>query len=508
MLKGCTEPRVYTPPLRDLTPETSLGHLLIEFSRSVCGVELYPWEEWLAIHALELNEDGSFRFRFIVVLVARQNGKSTFGQILSLFFIYVLRIALIIGTAQTLDTAEEVWEGAVDLAESNEYLAPEVAKVVRRNGAKALKLVSGPRYVIKAASRKGGRGLSADLVLMDELREQTNWDAWDAITNTTMARPNAIVWCMSNAGDARSVVLRSLRVKGHKACGDPDGVAKALEGSIIEDEGVEAAQIGLFEWSAAPGCGLMDRDGWAHANPSLGYGRMTERALAAAIGASDEAGARTENLCQWVEAVIEKPFPDGAWESKQDSASRIDDDSSIVFGLDMSADRTMTSVAVSGVRADGNMHVELIARRGGFTWAAEFFAAWAKKHHGVSVALQGRGATVSSYAADLEAIEGVNVIRCVGKDVGAWCGRLYDAVVAEPASDQVKAYHLAQPALEEAIAVAQKKKIGDGAWVWNRTSSAVDISPVVAVTMAFGAAAMPKTKRRSSAYEDNDLVVV
>ena len=87
-MKGIVEPRIYTPPLRELTPETSLGFLFIEFCDSL-GQPLLPWQKWLSIHALEFigtfPEDWSFRFRYIIVLVSRQNGKTYWFKLLGLF---------------------------------------------------------------------------------------------------------------------------------------------------------------------------------------------------------------------------------------------------------------------------------------------------------------------------------------------------------------------------------------------------------------------------------------
>ena len=51
---------------------------------------------------------------------------------------YVLGVDLVIGTAQDLDTAEEVWQGAVDMAEVSPEMAAEIAKVNRTNGKHAL----------------------------------------------------------------------------------------------------------------------------------------------------------------------------------------------------------------------------------------------------------------------------------------------------------------------------------------------------------------------------------
>lgn len=515
MLYGSEVPRVFTPPLRELTPETSLGYAFIDFAENVCGVGLFPWQKWLAIHMLELNEDGSFRFRVVVVLVARQNGKTIFSELLVLFFLYVLCVGLVIGTAQSLDIAEEVWDGAIEIAEANDELAAEIADVARRNGKKQLVLASGGRYAIKAASRKGGRGLSGDLVMMDELREHANWDAWGAISKTTMARPNAVILCMSNAGDALSVVLRHLRVQAHAACGDPDGVAEALGDALYVPEGVaEDIAPAIFEWSAPPGCDKWDRSGWAMANPSLGYGTVTERSLASACATDPDEVFRTECLCQWVEAVAVHPFPAGAWEAALEPGSSIPEEARLYFGADMSADRSMASLAVCGEREDGVMHVEVIGRQGGIAWVKDALAKLAAKHGGATVAMQGRGATISSYVDDIRSIPGVEVVLCEGKDVGAWCGRFYDSVCAamgDAPDGSVPVAHLEQPVLDAAAAAAQKKSLGDGAWGWDRRASKVDISPLVAATMAYGLAtsAEPAPKEAPSAYgEGHDLILI
>lgn len=513
MLLGSTEPRIYTKPLRKLTGETTLGFAFIAFAKEVLKMDLLPWQEWLAIHALELNEDGSFRFRIILILISRQNGKSEFGKALAAFFLYVIGTPLIIGTAQSLEVAEEVWDGTVDLVESIPELAAEIEKVSRRNGGKALRLVGGERYKIAAATRKGGRGLSSDLILMDELREHTNWDAWGAVSKTTMARPNALIWCMSNAGDGQSVVLDHLRKQAHMALGDPDGVY-SNDSMPAEAEPIENGTLGLFEWSAEPDCWIGDRRQWAMANPSLGYGFLTEKALESAKATDPEHVFRTENLCQWVKAAILQPFPNNAWEAGIDESSEIPMTEDLFFGIDMSENRTHTSISVCGMRADGLWHVETVAHRVGFTWAVDWLAKQAAKGE-IEVALQGRGAPISSYINDLEAIEGLNLTKCEGRDVGSWCGRFYDAVMAsspDSDSDSVPVMHRSQPVLDGAAQIAQKKSLGDGAWGWDRKKSIDDISPLVSCTMAFGLATGGRSEERiySSAYasEGHGLIVV
>ena len=228
MLVGSEIPRVFTSAAKPLTEATSRGFECIDFAENVLGLTLMPWQRWFLIHALELLADGTFRFRTLLLLCARQQGKTTLMQVLALWRIYVDRAGLVIGTAQNLTMAEETWDGAVSMAEGIPDLASEVAHVSRVNGDKFMRLTGGERYRVTTATRRGGRGLSSDLVLLDELREHTDWNAWGAITKTTMARPSPQVLGFSNAGDFRSIVLASLRDKALLTLGDPRLVSRDL----------------------------------------------------------------------------------------------------------------------------------------------------------------------------------------------------------------------------------------------------------------------------------------
>ena len=103
MVKGNEQPRIFTPPLRQLTPDTSLGYEIIDFAEQILEIALIPWQKWLLIHAFEVvdlpNEDWRLRFRNVQVLVARQNGKTTLGCVIALYFLYQLEVGLVLGTA-------------------------------------------------------------------------------------------------------------------------------------------------------------------------------------------------------------------------------------------------------------------------------------------------------------------------------------------------------------------------------------------------------------------------
>lgn len=297
---GRTVPRLYTRPLVEgppgpcgcgcpLTPETSLGFNAVRFAEEILGVRLLRWQTWWLIHALELRESGTpqtavFRFRTLLTLVARQNGKTTICKILALWFLYVRGSRLVLGCAQALNIAQEAWQGSVELAEASEDLCGEIAVVRRANGQITLGLSNGARYLITAASRSAGRGLPVDgLLLLDELREQRDWDAWGALSKTTMAQRSPLTVGITNQGDDESVVLNSLR-------------ATAL--AETDD------QLGLFEWSAPEGCSIDDVEAWAQANPALGHENGISVSAVRSASLTDPAPTfRTEVLCQRVDAL-------------------------------------------------------------------------------------------------------------------------------------------------------------------------------------------------------------
>lgn len=185
-LVGHEQARIYTPPLRALTPETSHGFAAIAFAETVLGLRLMPWQKWLLIHALELDASGRYyRFRTVIVLVARQNGKTMVMLILALWHLYALGSKTVIGTAQDLTNAEKAWAEAVEMAQSDPELAEMVMKV-NMGHPKYMNIQFDEdvttTYRVAAASRRGARGFSGDLILMDELREHQSWDSWGSAT--------------------------------------------------------------------------------------------------------------------------------------------------------------------------------------------------------------------------------------------------------------------------------------------------------------------------------------
>ena len=497
-MMGKTEPRIFTPPLRKLTRKTSLGFAAIEYANTILDMELYPWQEWALIHALEIVGDlkGSWRFRFRTVffMVSRQNGKTELSKVIASFFLNVLRVETVFGTSLSMDKAEEVWEAVIREQETHPALAQDIQTVARRNGGKKLVLTGLRTYKVGAPTRRAGRGDANDLVMLDEVREHRDWETWSAAVASTNAKPNGMTVCFSNAGDPDSIVLRQIRSQA----------IEKIEGKKANDFGgdVDADNLALFEWSAPEKAETDDMKALAQANPALGYGKLTERALMANRETFPESKFRSECMCQQVETILPEPFPDGAWMGGQDPESYIREDSELFWGIELSQDRKWTTIAVCGMREDGNYHVEVVERRIGTEWAVDWFRTRALKYGEMRLCFQERGAPVSGLAEQISTLEGVTRMAQGGPDLSAGWNRFYDAVAACAPNDQrggVKVFHLPQPALDTPGRTCQLRNLGGGIMLPDRVKSPDDISPLMAVAMAY-AGATQVTKKEKKIY--------
>jgi hypothetical protein len=351
---GSITPRLWTRPLRKLTPRTSYGYAVVWFAEHILRAPLDPWQQWVVIHLGEMLDDGRPRFRQVMVIVARQNGKTHLCKVLALYWMFVERWPLIFGTSTDLEQAKEAWEAAVDLAEETPVLAERLHARHKRvgNGQQVFWNTDRSRYKIGAANRKGGRGKSIDRAIGDELREQHDWDAYHAAYNAMNARPRAQVVYITNMGDSRAVVLNSLR-------------KDALDALDTADQ---LRPVAIFEYSAPAGSHPMDPAAHAAANPQYGRRLDPDIILSAARrvakpGADPEelAGFFTEMLCMAV-TQLDPAVDPAAWERCLDpGALDLTNRAGMAVCIDVAPNLQRATLAAAQVLPDGRVRVESVA---------------------------------------------------------------------------------------------------------------------------------------------------
>lgn len=462
-MTGAQTPRICSfPPY-----VTSAGAEAIELA-ALAGLELDEWQRFVLTHSLGEGPDGRWASPTVGLVVGRQNGKNAVLEARELVGLFLLDEKVIVHSAHEQATSSEHFRRLLSRIEGVPEFDRRVLKTSRGKGAEAIELRGGQRVLFKTRTGGGGRGFSVDLLVFDEAMILSA-AAKAALIPTMAARSidgNTQTWYAGSAVD-------QLNPKH-------DG----LELSRIRDQGIKRnAKIAYFEWSA-PGDdptkvddqAAADPAVWALANPGLGI-RISpgwvEHERTVELGARE---FRVERL-----GVGDWPEPEGAesvidraqWASLVDAGSVLVDP--VCFAFDITPDRSAASIAAAGRRPDGFAHVEVVEARGGTGWVVPRLLELAAKWDMSGVICDGYG-PASTLIDELERAK-VSVTAVSAKEQAQACGMLYDSV------DQRKLRHLGSPELNAAVRGAAKRPLGD-AWAWSRKTSAVDISPLVACTLA------------------------
>lgn len=330
---------------------------------------LDPWERWLVIHAGELMANGWPRFRQVLVMVARQNGKTTLLMILSLYWMFVEAQPMILGTSNKLEYAKEPWAKAVELAENTPALrrlmpGGRANGITRGNSGvqfqtrqyrdpETRETVPVSRYKVGAANDNAGRSLTINRLVMDELRQLINFDAWSAASNACNAVMDAQIFCISNQGDDNAVVLDSLRTPAV---------------AFIET-GAGNPRLGIFEWSAPAGTAPDDVIGLAMANPNFNRRLDGEALVQDGIAARDAEDPRklakflTEVMCMRVRTLNPGVNPTH-WAACHPVGHVAPDLAPfrrrVALCLDVALDGSHATLVAAALLDDGLVHVEVV----------------------------------------------------------------------------------------------------------------------------------------------------
>jgi hypothetical protein len=457
-LVGAQRPRLLHVP----EYVSSTGLEAVELAR-MAGLELDPWQEFVLCGAVGERADGRWSAFEVGVEVARQNGKGAILEARELAGLFLLGEELIIHSAHEFPTAESALERMAVLIESCPDFDRRVKSIKRSHGQEGVYLRGGQALRYRTRTKGGGRGLSADCVVLDEAMHLPE-AVVNALFPTLSARDNPQLWYTGSAVDQELM---------------PDGVvfarlrARALAG--------EDPRLAYFGWSPDVGnpaevdeAMATDRAVWAQVTPALGF-RISEEYIAAEQRSMGPRGFAVERLCvgDWPDPndMGDRVIGADTWLSLVDSRSSALDP--VCFAFDVAPDRSAGAIAVAGFREDRRVHVEVIEHRRGTGWIVERCEELVRAHDNSGVLCDGAGPAGSL----VSAFEVEPRIVTAGEHARA-CGMFYDAAV----EDRLR--HRGTQELGAAVAGARRRQLGE-AWAWSRKSSSVDISPLVACTLAY-----------------------
>lgn len=476
------------------------------------GRKLDQWQKDELIGGCGEREDGRWAAFEVAVVAPRQNGKDEIFLARELAGLFVWDERLIGHSAHQFDTAMEHMERLVqlvdDVPEFRKRLAPRQPN--RSHGNEGIKLRSGARIRFRARTRGGSfRGFTGDCLVFNEamdLPDPVVGSILPILSARSMLVPGPQVWYGASPVDqqtmANGLVLARLRAAG--IAGDNDRLAY-FEHSAGVREWLEAHDLAFDperpEIEQITEEMLGDPVFLAEANPALGQRISHEHVMT-------EFRSPSMTLRQM---AVERGGV-GDWPNVNDDADRVitvqewraiaeqNRENTIVdipsFALDSDPDQTRGSIAAAGKRADGLTQFAIVANDRGTDWMLERCLELKTQHRRAEFAIDKRGPLAGKIPAMKAAKLRVKEIST--EDYGRACSEFVTAVTGR----RVR-YPAPQPELENAIAAARKKPMGD-AWKWSRRqSTTADISPLVAVTLATWSAS--QTKARARFIDLNDV---
>lgn len=474
---GEVEPRyVLTPPSIESRAQDAIDIY------ELCGQTLDEWQEGCLRNGCGLREDLNWASFENAVIVQRQNGKGAVIEALILASLFIWGNKTTIYAAHRLDTAQSTFSRVRALIESTPDLARRCKPI--NDSDYSISLLNGNTVEFKTRTASGGRGLTGDLVILDEALE-LNLDQITSLVPTLGARPFSQLWYFSTVPKYADQHLCSVR-------------ARALEGD--ED-------LSWVDWGVERGVDLADPVAHQKANPAYPH-RLTPERLKQFRKILQDEGFSTECLGIWPEMTAGSVLSPSAWKGMIDVESRRAPGSDVVLSLDMTPMRETGTISMHGFREDGLEHLQVIDYAPNVDWMVSRAGLLHEALDPALWVIDGRNG-VKAYMQELSEV-GIKVLGPAA--TRALTGRLTDEDKKKPipeiprgallildaglAADAVGQFidtfkrtptvlrHKDQEPLNLAIPNAQTKVGNEGQIIWSRKLSDVDISPVVTVTNA------------------------
>lgn len=420
-----------------------------------------PWQQDVADVALELDPaTGRFAYREVGLTVPRQSGKTTL--LLAVIFARALAKSRqnIRYTAQTgAEARKKLIDDWLPAVESSPFHKRGLFRTRLTNGHEALKFRNGSHVGLVATTKKAGHGGTIDQAILDEAFAHPDARLEQALRPAMITRtdPGSQLWVVSTAGTPEDSPYLWDKVTKYRQV-----VGAGLNHSVC-----------YFEWSAEDDLDPADPATWWSCMPALGHTQTVEAIQSELEGMASLSEFERAYLNRWKTASTDPVIPLVLWNELVDEQSTMLDP--VCFAFDVTPDSSHSAIGAAGRRADGKLHVEVIEQGPGTGWIPDRLKQLVAAHRPVAVLCDTTG-TAGGVLPRLGNI-GIEVKTVSAKEHAQACALFLDTV------SEKGLRHLGQPELVAAIDGATKRTLVD-AWAWSRVNSSVDISPLVATTLA------------------------
>jgi phage terminase large subunit-like protein len=449
------------PRFRLVPPSTgSRAAEAIAVARSA-GLVLDAWQEDFLEASMGVS-GGSWAASEIVLILPRQNGKTAITAVRAVWEVVHAPNRLVVFTSHLFKTDREAFRQCRALLE-----APAFAHLdpvfYRSNGNEAIELNNGSRIQFLARSGGSGRGFTAHLLILDEAFDLSE-DTFADLKPSIVAAEDAQLWVVSSAPHPDSEVLRRICLRGRAA----------EEGNLV-----------YAEYSASDEAPADSVEGWRQANPALGI-RIPIEAIASGFASMSRETFEREHLGRWAELDTPSVFPAGIWESLA-YLGPLTTTGSSALALDITPARDHAAVVAAALVEGGKALIEVVAAEEGTSWVVPKLQEIAKSHANPTVVLDRMGP--ASALVDALRSAGLKVHETDTAEYANACAGLFDSVLAGTV------IHRGDSVLDQAVQNAEMRPLGDR-FAWKRKTSAGDLSPLVAASLAhFGATTLKQPKQ-------------
>lgn len=343
----------------------------------------------------------------------------------------------------------------------------DAAQPVTSNGKEALYWASGSVEFPISSKPSSGHGDTLDLGVVTEAFSQTDDRYEQTMRPAMIARPDAQYLAESTAGTALSLYWNSI-VDEHR--------------ERLTEEPDRPSRVAFFDWSFGPDEDPGSPATWQRRIPAIGHTMRLDE-----IQHAWDTATTPKKLAAFMRStgnitdsgIIEASsiFPDEDWSNTATDETAIAGARS--FGLDITNDRSWSSIAQAGPNLQGVMQPEIVAHERGTHWVIGQLVALFEENSAsarrVYVVAGGQAALMAS---EIEKKD-IEVIVLARADYAAGCAKVYDEVTER----RLVHRQTGQIPLDVAVAGAAWTTRGD-ARVWDRAKSTTIISPLVAATAA------------------------